>query len=138
MNRSTVVSSSLTALMSLLLMSPALRAAEHEHSLRVGKTGQTEFSQTTKVGELTFVPGKYKFQHRVAGSEHFIHFTQMTQGGGYSGASSTEKAHPGEVQCQIEPVDKKITQTRLLFRKEGDAMRLVRVEVAGENVAHVL
>ena len=129
---------SVMGMLSMALFAATASAAEHEHALKVGKTGETTFSETTRVGALTFAPGKYKFQHRATDGQHFIHFTQMTSGHAYSGASSTEKAHPGEVQCEITPLDKKVSQTRLLFRSEGEGMRLVRVEVAGENVAHIL
>lgn len=108
------------------------------HALKVGKTGDVTFSTVTKAGPMTFKPGRYKLQHRVNGTDHFIHFTEMTKASPPNPSAPTERAHPGEVKCEIEMADKKFSQTRLLFAKDGDAMRLVRIEVAGENVAHIL
>ncbi len=113
-------------------------ASDHQHELKIGKTGDVTFSVMTKVGPMTFKPGRYKLQHRVNGTDHFIHFTEMSKTNPYNPESPTERGHPGEVKCDIEMADKKFSQTRLLFTKDGDALRLVRIEVAGENGAHIL
>ena len=120
----------------LLFYAGAAIAAEHEHALKVGKTGEVTFDKETKVGDLAFKPGRYKFQHRVEGSEHFVHFTEWTKS--YpSRSSGTPKAHPGEVKCRIEPLSKKVSQTTVYTVDEGTVTRLTKVEVGGENVAHI-
>ena len=122
-------------------------AAQHEHSdagkgeqvLKVGKTGEIEFANETKVGNLTLKPGKYQFQHRVEGSDHFVHFTQVTKAGLYSGSGGgAPKAHPGEVKCKVEPLSKKISRTTIYSKKENGFYRVTRLEVRGENAAHLL
>ena len=114
-------------------------AQEHEHALKVGKTGEVTFDKETKVGDLTLKPGRYKFQHRVEAGEHFVHFTEWTKPvpGPYS-ASTYAKAHPGEVKCRVEELSKKVRDTTLYLTTEGNAMRITKVEVGGENVAHIL
>lgn len=115
------------------------QAAKGEQALKVGKTGEVDFATETKVGNLTLKPGKYQFQHRVEGSDHFVHFTQVTKvnpsnqiGGG------VPKAHPGEVKCKMEPLNKKLTRTTIYSQKENGFSRVTRMEVRGENVAHLL
>ncbi len=126
----------LAAAATLLFYSGAAIAAQHEHALKVGKTGQVTFDKETKVGDMTLKPGRYKFQHRVEGSEHFVHFTEWTKP--YpSGSSGTPTAHPGEAKCKLEPLSKKVSQTRIYTVDEGTARRLTKVEVGGENVAHL-
>jgi hypothetical protein len=114
-------------------------AQEHDHAMKVGKTGEVTFDKETKVGDVTLKPGRYKFQHRVEGSDHFVHFTEWTKSGpGPITVSTAPKAHPGEVKCSVEPLNKKVAATTLYLTTEGDAMRITKVEVEGENVAHVL
>lgn len=116
--------------------SGAAAAAEHEHALKVGKTGEVTFSKETKVGDMTLKPGRYKFQHRVEGDDHFVHFTEWTKP--YpAGSTGAPKAHPGEMKCRIEPLSKKVSQTMVYTVDEGASQRLTKVEVGGENVAHV-
>lgn len=120
----------------LFFHSKAAVAAEHEHALKVGKTGDVTFSKQTTVGDMTLKPGRYKFQHRVEGDDHLVHFTEWTKP--YpAGSGGGPKAHPGEVKCRIEPLSKKVSQTMVYTMDEGATQRLTKVEVGGEDVAHV-
>ena len=120
----------------LLFYPGAAIAAEHEHALKVGKTGEVTFDKETKVGDLTLKPGRYKMQHRVDGSDHFVHFTEWTKGR-YVAETGTPKAHPGEAKCRLEPLNKKVSRTAVYMVDEGAVRRLTKVEVGGENVAHL-
>jgi len=114
-------------------------AGKGEQALKVGKTGEVDFATETKVGSLTLKPGKYQFQHRVEGSDHFVHFTQVTKVNPSSGiGSGVPKAHPGEVKCKVEPLSKKISRTTIYSKKENGFYRVTRLEVRGENAAHLL
>ena len=57
----------LVATATLWINTSAAIAAEHEHAMKVGKTGEVTFDKETKVGDVTLKPGRYKFQHRVEG-----------------------------------------------------------------------
>lgn len=103
-------------------------AAEHEDMLRVGKKGEVAFSTPTKVGDLTLKPGTYRVQHRVEGEQHFVRFEAL-------GSSGTPGQ--GEVQCKLEPLPKKASQTAVYTTKEDSGARVTKVEIAGENAAHV-
>lgn len=109
----------------LLLNTGPFTAAEHEHTLKVGKKGDVTFTKETMVGDLTLKPGAYIFQHRVEGDDHFVSFT--TPGG----------KNLGEVKCKVEPLSNKVEGTTLYSHTEGGMNRLTKVEVAGENVAHL-
>lgn len=124
------------AVATLLFYTSTAMAAEHEHALKVGKTGEVTFAKETKVGDVTLKPGRYKFQHRVEGDEHFVHFTEWTKP--YpAGSSGAPKAHPGEMKCKLQPSSKKVSQTTVYTADEGAYQRLTKVEVGGENVAHL-
>ena len=114
-------------------------AQQHEHEMKIGKTGDVTFDKETKVGDLTLKPGRYKFQHRVDSGNHFVHFTEwQKESTGVIQLSTGPKAHPGEVQCRVETLSKKVSATTLYLTDEGTGQRITKVEVEGENVAHIL
>jgi hypothetical protein len=85
-------------------------------------------------------PGRYIFQHRAQGEDHFVSFTEVTKGipyGEQTIGGGAPKAHPGEVKCKLEPLSTKVKATTLYYDTEGGVNRLIKVEAAGENVAHV-
>ena len=137
--RRLLLSTSAFAAALLLYTGAAAIAAEHEHAMKVGKTGEVTFDKETKVGDITLRPGRYKFQHRVEGSDHFVRFTEWTKP--FYGATTlfrdTEIAQPGEVKCGIEQLSKKVLQTTIYTIDEGNGARITKVEVEGENVAHI-
>ena len=120
---------------------PAAQASapeEAEQALKVGKKDDVSFRGETLVGEMRLKAGRYKLQHRVDGSDHYVHFTELTKGYGTSGTGAgAPTAHPGEVKCRIEPLDKKVSKTAIHTRKEGETERVTKLLIAGENVAHV-
>lgn len=127
----------LVAAATLLSYSGAAIAAAHEHALKVGKTGEVNFNKETKVGDVTLKPGRYKFQHRAVGSDHFVHFTKWGKPNPYGYLMTSPKAHPGEAQCRLEALSKKVSRATVYMTSEGEAMRVTKVEVGGENVAHL-
>ncbi len=111
----------------------ASAAAPKEKELKVGKRGDVTFSVETIVGDVRLKPGRYQLQHRVEGSDHFVRFTELRSN---PNMESAAQAHPGEVKCRMEPLDKKVSTTRVYLVHEGAAERVQRVLIAGENVAH--
>lgn len=116
----------------LVLTSTFAKAADQGHAMKVGKKGDVTFTQETRVGDLTYI-----FQHRVDGEDHFVHFTEVTKPGVYGSSGGEPKAHPGEVKCRLEPLPKKAEATTLWTEDEGGVRWITRIEVQGENVAHV-
>jgi hypothetical protein len=111
---------------------PATTLNDHQHmqigqQLKIGKKGEVTFSQPTKVGEVLLPAGSYRFLHRVSGNDHFVQFTQTnSRSGDFS-----------EVKCRIELLPKKVSQTATYITTEDGVRRITRIEVAGENVAHI-
>lgn len=104
--------------------------AKAEKALKVGKKGDVKFDTETLVGDLRLKPGSYQVQHRMDGSDHFVHFTEVTKAGSTVG-------HPGEVKCRLEVLDHKASVTTVYTREEGASQRVTKVLIGGENVAHV-
>lgn len=107
--------------------------------IKIGKKGDIVFSKETQVGDVTLKAGHYQFQHREADGQHFVKFTelQMPQGKHQSGTLLGAK-EAAEIKCTVEPLSKKVTQTSLIIDTAGGVNRITRIEVAGENVAHIL
>ena len=148
------VLSAITALSGVLGI-VALAAAQHQHSqpghgptaaqagvpekgeqaLKVGKKDEVEFKVETVVGETRLKPGHYQLQHRVDGSDHFVRFIELAMRDHFS--SGAAKGDPSDVKCRLETIDKKAEATSVYTTSEGDARRVTKVLVRGENVAHL-
>ncbi len=108
-------------------------------TLKVGNKGEVFFQTEIKVGNLILKPGRYQFQHRSEGSEHFVHFTPLGKAIAnqeVSGGASVP--HSGDVKCSLVPLNRKVSRTTIHMEKDGDLFRLTRIEVLGENVSHLL
>jgi hypothetical protein len=125
----------------ILLLSVTAANAADQQVVKVGKKGDIVFEQPTQVGDTTLPPGHYVFQHRVSGDQHIVKFVgakEMRHGG----SSMTTPMHVGpttteEIKCRLEPMSAKAKLTAVTFNTEGGASRVTRIEIAGENVAHV-
>ena len=145
---------SLIASALLFLLSASVPgAAQHEHkttALSVGKTGEVTFTTETKIGDITLKPGRYYLDHRVEGTVqprrvagHYIHFTQVTpeehqrRKAVRDAIGGKPVAHPGEIECELEALKKTASKTTIFTTTENGVRRITRIEIAGENMAHV-
>ena len=103
--------------------------------IRVGKTASVTFSQETQVGNVMFQPGDYTVRHRVVGTERYMVF-QRTDENYYAGTSQ-DVGKPQRVECRMEPLGSKVSQTTAIFEPEGSVEKLKKIEIAGENVEHL-
>ncbi|MDP2858739.1 MAG: hypothetical protein Q8P50_12275 [Bacillota bacterium] len=113
----------------LVLACASAAAAENDQVMKIGKRGQVNFDAEVKVGEVTLKPGQYTVQCRRDGSDHVMRFTPARARG--SAAETTE------VKCGKEMLPRKVSAGSVHSHKDGDVVRLTRIEIAGENVAHV-
>lgn len=130
--------SGMVILATAIVLSVTVATAADQQVIKVGKKGEVKFSQDTQVGDLTLKAGNYQMQHRVEGSDHMIHFTELKGGDNpYYPSGPTDKAHLGEVKCRLEAMSAKAKETRVTVSTEGGVRRITRIEIQGENVAHV-
>ena len=121
-------------------VSVTVAAAADQQVIKVGKKGEVVFSQPTQVGDETLPAGHYVIQHRVSGEDHFVKFVGAKEMH-HAGSSMTMPMQMGpttskEIKCTVEPLNQKVQQTAVTINTEG-TRRVTRIEVAGENVAHV-
>lgn len=101
--------------------------ARPDRVLKVGKKGKVTFSSETQVGDVVLNPGKYALLHRIEGADHVMHF-----------AALSNRNSSAEVKCTLEPLESKVPRTLIRLRDTGTSIRLVRMQIKGENVTHVL
>lgn len=120
----------------LLFSAASALAAGHDHEMKIGKKAEKSFSQDTMVGNVTLKAGDYIVQHKVIGEEHFVSFTKVSTGIFGHGGGSAE-GRPITIKCRIEPLNEKASETAFYFHPSGGTTSLTRIEVGGENVAHL-
>ena len=122
------------AICMLLVAAGPIGAAQDDQVTKIGKKGQVTFSSEAKVGDLTLMPGQYTVQCRREGPEHIMRFTR-------TGGSTTRGGGPavdkGEVKCKKELLPSKVAAGSLHTHKDGDVVRVTRIEISGEKVAHL-
>ena len=137
----------------LLLGAGALTAAQHEHQttqLAVGPKGDVTFTTETRIADITLKTGRNYIEHRVEGTlqprrvaGHYVHFTQVTaeehqkRQGARAAIGEYTVAHPGEIQCELEALTKKTSKTTIFTTTGNGIPRITRIEIAGEDVAHI-
>lgn len=131
----------LATMLAALLLSTAVAFAANEQAIKIGKKGDVSFSEPTQVGDVTLPPGHYVFQHRVSGDDHLVSFVGAKEMS-HASSSMTAPMQMGpatsnEIKCTVEPLNQKVKQTLVFSDNSSGVRKITRIEVAGENVAHV-
>jgi hypothetical protein len=122
----------------LVLVAVSGAAANGAKKIKVGKTGAITLKASTDVGIFTLPRGRYLVQHRVVGSDHRIHFTLLKENlSPWARSRSGTIELPDEVSCRLEAMSDKARQTVVFTKQEGNSQRITRIEIKGEDVAHV-
>lgn len=111
--------------------------AEPEQALQGGRKGEITLSTDVKVGDLTLKAGSYAVQHFAEASGHYMQFTELGKARPHAYGGWREEAARGKVECRLEPLKTKAARTAHLVSPEDGFNRLTRVEIKGENVAHL-
>jgi len=104
-------------------------------AIRVGKTATITFDHETLVGNVMFQPGDYTVRHRAVGANQIMVF-QRTEESYYDGTSE-DVGKPQQVQCKMEPLSTKVSDTTTVLEPAGSLEKLMKIEIAGENVEHL-
>lgn len=109
--------------------------ANAEKTLSLDKNGDLKLKETTLVGDIKLKPGRGRYQllHRIDGSDHLIEFLEVT---GETASAPTAVAGAGAVKSRLEPLKHAAKATTVTTRREGDAARVTKVLIRGEDVAH--
>jgi hypothetical protein len=125
----------------LAVIAAALPAAAGDgKDFTIGKKGEVHFNVPVKVGDTLLQPGMYQVQHVVEGSDHIIIFNKMEMPAAYRhGNTPVAKEPAARIKCKIEPVDKKVNNTKITLRTNAAGEKdVAEVQVPGEAFRHVL
>ncbi len=121
---------------------PPSATTQAEQEMKVGKKDDVTFTKEVRVGDVTLARGKYRLQHRVDGSEHFVRFealaTTIPSAQKSTAGLAVPASHADDVKCRLEALSEKVTATTVHLLSEADGQRITKILVRGENVAHVL
>lgn len=109
--------------------------AKAGEAMRTGKTATITFDHETQVGSVMFQPGDYTVRHHIAGSDHYM-VLQRTETSYYDGVSE-DVGKPQRVECRIESLGSKVSDTTAAFEPDGKVYKLTKIEIAGETVEHL-
>lgn len=109
--------------------------AEDDYSMKSGKMAEVSFGSKTRVGDLTLPAGTYRIQHRVKGSDHFMDFTGLARPNPPNQGIPT--GYSGKAECRWESLPVKAQRTAVMTTEENGVRRVTRIEIAGEDVAHL-
>ena len=122
----------LTAFVWMLVTSNVTaRAEEQKEVLEVGKKGEIVLASKATLGSLVLEPGRYRFQHRMEGAEHFVRFEKLRPATHYDPYRRGSR-EPEEVKCQLEPLDSEAKRTEVTTV----GGKITKILVRGENFAH--
>jgi len=93
---------------------------------KIGKGATVDFSEPHKIGDVILPKGSYRIVHRVSGQDHFVEFKQL----------NSDRVI-ARVNCRIEPLAGKVTDTAVTSTPDQGLLHIAKVEIAGENVAHI-
>jgi hypothetical protein len=101
--------------------------------LKVGKKGVLTLRTDTKVGSVVLEPGRYRFQHRTEGLDHFVRFTRLKDATPYDPFPTRTRGEVEDASCRLEPLNAKARRTAITTAGGN----ITRIVVRGENVAHL-
>ena len=107
--------------------------ANAESTLKLEKNGDLKLKDTTLVGDIRLKPGRYQLVHRIEGSDHFVEFLEVN---GDTSTAPVTVAGAGRVRCRLEPLKHAAKSTTVTTRRDGDAARVTKVLIRGEDVGH--
>jgi len=105
----------------------------------IGKKGQVHFTVQVKAGDTVLEPGMYQVQHIENGGDHVIVFNEVSMAAGYKMGNTPTGKEVARIKCQVEPVTKKVSNTRITLRTNAAGEKeIAEVQVAGEAFKHLM
>jgi hypothetical protein len=112
----------------VLVLSAGSAIAANQNEVKASKKAEIVLSNPARVGDVVLPAGHYVFQHVVSAGQHFATFV------GPAGTASTTSK---EIKCTNEVLSRKATRTSVEVENVGGIDKITRIEIAGENVAHI-
>ena len=127
----------LMMLLSLGLLSFTVIAQMSYSKLQVGKKHEIVLKEPVKIGDTTLEPATYVVQHRIIGDGHYVRFQELVKYPGSHMLPTFKPTDAGVFACKLEPAPSKFKATTVVLGHDAQGAHIVRLEIKGENAAHV-
>jgi hypothetical protein len=120
------------------LLSTAATAPATPDVRVVGKQGWITLKADTKFGDTLLKAGVYYVQHEVSAGSHGVAFQRVGDpvlALQYSDEGTV--GPPVTAQCRLESLPARVKRTTITTVPDGIMHRIAKIEIKGENVAHI-
>ncbi len=116
-------------------------AAEQLQCLRANDQGEIVLERQARVADATLRPGVYFVHSEIVDGKHYLHFVEESKK--YEVHAEEAIDQPpltgiGEANCGTEQLTDKVSGTAIYFIEEPTGVRIRKVEIRGEDHAHLL
>jgi hypothetical protein len=140
-SKTQVIAFNLALLLLISVVAAPRTLAQHSHDHKGGsdwKTGMLRFSEPVWAGNDRLKSGMYHVKHVMDGNKHLIVFKPVTMPAG-KGFPMWEEKEVVRLECQVEPVEKSTSNTKVRFGRNAAGERVIEeIQIAGEKFRHVL
>ncbi len=115
-------------------------AAEQLQCITANEQGEIVLNRPATMGDARLRPGLYSIHSEVVGGKHYVHFVEESKKYEVHAADWFEQAPLtgiAEAKCGTEQVTQKVSATAVYFVEEPTGVRIRKVEVRGEDHAHI-
>ena len=127
------------ALFAIATIAPVFAQHSHDHNGNQSlNKGMLRLRRTAWAGNIRLERGMYHVKHITEGDTHWLVFEEVTLRAGYQEGSMWEGKEVARIKCRVEPAEKSLRNTKVTLAKSGGAYVIEQVQIAGENVRHVL
>lgn len=103
---------------------------------KTGNTGNFTLTAPAEVASVVLPAGNYEVKHVISPAGHFMEFARIIEWNlGFEGSPTYyDRTVVAVVNCTMQPLTATVGKT--VIEKRGS--RIARLEIKGENIAHVL
>ena len=125
------------ALAAALMAVPVLVSAQSE-SIRIGKKGEIELTQPTRLGTTQLQPGHYEVQHAFLEGQHYVVVREQVRPTRRHGALITGD-EVARVPCLVVTLDKPARSSFAYRTKGADGKATItEIRIAEEPAGHII
>ena len=118
---------------------PASAQHSYDHNANQNwKKGMVRLTRTAWAGKRRLERGMYHVKHVIEGDKPWLVFKEVALRAGYQEGLMWEGKEVVRLECRVQPAEKSLRNTKVTLAKSGGAYVIEDVQIAGENVWHVL
>ena len=122
----------------IALSAAVFPVSAQSQSIRIGKSGQIELAQETRLGTALLRPGHYKVQHAVIDGQHYVVVREQIRPTRRHRAFITG-SEVTRVPCRIVTLDKPPRSSSVYWTRGQDGYATItEIRIADEPAGHII